>query len=64
MNVSAEQGPDTTLRSALVSCTAIFQTKRHGDIAISPERGDKYSFYLILSSKFDLVIASSGIHKR
>ena len=64
MNVSAELRSDAMLHSALVSCAAIFQTKGHGNIAISPKGGDECSFYLILNNKFDLVIANSGIQKR
>src|SRR3954468_21692033 len=52
------------LDCALVRGTSIFQTKRHGDITISPERGYESSLYLIFYSQFDLVIASCGIQKR
>src|SRR3954462_12879285 len=53
-----------SLNCALISSTSILQTKRHGDIAISPEWGYECSLYLIFNSKFNLVIASCGIQKR
>src|SRR4051812_14481091 len=64
MEISAELSVRASLNCALVSGTSILQTKRHGDITISPERGYKCSLYLILNSKFYLVIASCGIQKR
>src|SRR3954467_6143675 len=64
MEISAELGMSASLNCALISGTSILQTKRHGDITISPERGYKCSLYLIFYSKFDLVIASCGIQKR
>src|SRR3954471_12437100 len=64
MEVSAELGVCTSLDCALISGTSILQTKRHGDITISPERGYECSFYLIFHSKFNLVIACGGIQKR
>src|SRR3954471_16786917 len=64
MEISAELGVCAPLNCALISCTSILQTKRHGDITISPERGYECSFYLIFHSEFDLVIASCGIQKR
>src|SRR3954467_947606 len=63
MEISAELGMSASLNCALISGTSILQTKRHGDIAISPERGYKCSLYLIFHSKFDLVIASSSVQK-
>src|SRR4051812_15205585 len=63
MEVSTELGVCTSLDCALISGTSILQTKRHGDITISPDRGYEYSFYLIFHSKFNLVIASCGIQK-
>src|ERR1041384_6738809 len=64
MQISAELGVRAPLDCALVSGTSILQTKRHGDITISPKRGYKCSLYLILNNKFYLVIASCGIQKR
>src|ERR1043165_3703167 len=64
MKVSAELRMRASLNCALISGTSILQTKRHGDIAVSPERGYECSFYLIFHSKFNLVIASCGIQKR
>src|SRR3954471_14267422 len=52
------------LNYALISGTSILQTKRHGDITISPKRGYECSFYLIFHNQLDLVIASCGIQKR
>src|SRR3954469_17579906 len=63
MEISAELSVRAPLNDALVSGTSILQTKRHGDITISPERGYECSFYLIFYNKFDLVIASCGIQK-
>src|SRR3954466_4063785 len=63
MEISAELGVSASLDCALISSTSILQTKRHGDITVSPERGYECSFYLIFYSKFDLVIASCGIQK-
>src|SRR3954470_18689102 len=64
MEVSAELRVRASLNCALISGTSVLQTKRHGDITISPERGYECSFYLIFHNKFDLVIASCGIQKR
>src|ERR1043165_5786095 len=64
MEISAELGMCAPLNCALISGTSVLQTKRHGDITISPERGYECSFYLILHSQFDLVISSCGIQKR
>src|SRR3954465_4261653 len=64
MQVSAELGVSTPMDGALISCTSILETKRHGDITISPKRGYECSFYLIFHSKFNLVIACGGIQKR
>src|SRR3954462_4876656 len=64
MEVSAELRVCASLDCALISGTSILQTKRHGDITTSPERGYECSFYLIFHSKFNLVIASCGIQKR
>src|SRR4051812_13982845 len=64
MQISAELGVRAPLDCALVSGTSILQTKRHGDITISPERGYKCILYLIFNNKFYLVIASCGIQKR
>src|ERR1041385_2563147 len=47
----------------LISCAAIFQAKGHGDVAISPEWGDKSCFNLIVYIKLNLVIACCGIQK-
>ena len=43
------------LHASLVSRTCIFQPKGHGDIAISPVRGDKRCLYLIIRVQWDLV---------
>src|SRR3954471_3743195 len=64
MEISAELGVCAPLNCALISGTPILQTKWHGDITISPERGYECSFYLIFHSQHDLVIASCGIQKR
>src|SRR3954471_7475558 len=64
MEISAELGVCAPLNCALISGTSILQTKWHGDITISPERGYECSFYLIFHSQHDLVIASCGIQKR
>src|SRR3954463_11250116 len=64
MEVSAELGVCASLDCALISGASILQTKGHGDITISPERGYECSFYLIFHRKFNLVIASCGIQKR
>src|SRR3954467_10390312 len=64
MEISAELGVCASLNCVLISGTSVLQTKRHGDITISPERGYECCFYLIFHSQFDLVIASYGIQKR
>src|SRR4051812_48487174 len=64
MEISAELGVCASLDCALISGTSILQTRRHGDITISPERDYECSFYLIFHSKFNLVITSCGIQKR
>ena len=64
MEIPAELRVCASLDCTLISGASILQTKRHGDITISPERGYECNFYLIFHSKFDLVIASCGIQKR
>src|SRR3954469_22161201 len=64
MEISAELSVRAPLNCALISGASILQTKRHGDITISPERGYKRSLYLIFYNEFYLMIASCGIQKR
>src|ERR1041385_8501928 len=47
----------------LISRAAIFQAEGHGNVAISPEWGDKSCFNLIVYIKLNLVIACCGIQK-
>ena len=64
MNILAELRSDATLHGTLIRCTAILPTKRHSDVAVSPEWGNKSCLNLIFYSKFNQVIAGSGIQKR
>ena len=47
MQVTPELSVRVSLDGALIGSTSILQTKRHGDIEVSPKRGYKCSFYLI-----------------
>src|SRR4051812_10210874 len=64
MQISAELSVRAPLNCALISGASIIQTKRHGDITISPERVYENHLYLIFYNKFYLVIDSCGIQKR
>src|SRR3954468_19466409 len=63
MQISAELSLGAPLNCAMICGSSILQTKRHSDVAISPERGYECSFYLIFYSQLDLVIAGCGIQK-
>jgi len=57
MHVPSDLRLEAFLHASLVRGTCISQTKRHGDIAISPVRGNKGCLYLILWFQLDLVVA-------
>jgi hypothetical protein len=56
-NVSMQLIGKTHLNSALISCSCIFQTKRHNFVGVSPVWGDERGLDFILLLERNLVIS-------